>query len=1091
MAAVSWKSAVSANWTIAADWSTGAIPGAADDVTIGVGGSYTVLLTTPVTVHSITVSDVNATLAIDDPSKTETVSGNFANSGAVDVDTNGYGGTTVNIGGTLTNSGTLTIGSTSSSGGSLSATVMTAAGLVNTGAIVLEGPFSTVLDINAAAPATLTGTVDLHGNSRLEFASGGITAIASGATLLEDSGAALVALASNTSTNSALTGLANNAGYLILENSAALAISVNFTNSNYLEVDYSGAGGSSLTIGGTLTNNGQLYIGNASQIADSAVTAQGLSNAGTIDITSGGAGATLAVAGAFANTGTVIDGYGSGGAGSLTAGTLTNAGYLYLENGAALTTNLDLTNNYVLEVDESGSGGSSLTVGGTLTNKNYYFYVGNSSMTAAATVSAAALSNSGSLYLYSGTAAAALDTTGAFGNTGAVYIDNSGAGGSTVTVGGVLTNNGTLSIGNTSQTKATKVTAAGLAGTGTVDLSGGATAAAQATLDVTGAAPATLNGAYSLVGNALLEFGSGGVSAIGSGASLTLNGPKALVALSSGLTSNSALSGLASNAGTVILENGAALATTVALDNTGIAYVDYYYGSTGGSSLTVGGALTNEDGLYIGYYGNNAATTTVSAAALSNFGTLYLYSNTAAATLKVAGAFSNGRNDIVYVDNSGAGGSTVTVGGVLTNNGTLSIGNTSQTKATKVTAAGLAGTGTVDLSGGATAAAQATLDVTGAAPATLNGAYSLVGNALLEFGSGGVSAIGSGASLTLNGPKALVALSSGLTSNSALSGLASNAGTVILENGAALATTVALDNTGIAYVDYYYGSTGGSSLTVGGALTNEDGLYIGYYGNNAATTTVSAAALSNFGTLYLYSNTAAATLKVAGAFSNGRNDIVYVDNSGAGGSTVTVGRVLTNSSTLSIGNTSQTKATKVTAAGLAAGTGTVDLSGGATAAAWATLDVTGAAPAGLEQRLFSGRQRALGVWQRRGECDRQRRRSLTLNGPKALVALEQRAPATSNNALSGLANNAGTVILENGAALATTVAHRQHRHRLCRLLLRQHRRQQSDGRRRPDQRGRPLHRLLWQQRRDDDGECGGAEQLSARSISTATPRRRR
>ena len=152
---------------------------------------------------------------------------------------------------------------------------------------------------------------------------------------------------------------------------------------------------------------------------------------------------------------------------------------------------------------------------------------------------------------------------------------------------------------------------------------------------MTGAAPATLNGTYSLVGNALLEFGSLGVTAIGSGASLTLNGPKALVALSSGLTSNSALSGLASNAGTVILENGAALATTVALDNTGIAYVDYYYGSTGGSSRAVGGALTNEDGLYIGYYANNAATTTVSAAALSNFSTLYLYSNTAAATLKV------------------------------------------------------------------------------------------------------------------------------------------------------------------------------------------------------------------------------------------------------------------------------------------------------------------------------------------------------------------------------------------------------------------------------------------------------------------------
>ena len=118
--------------------------------------------------------------------------------------------------------------------------MVTAAGLVNTGTIVLEGPFSTVLDITAPAPTTLTGTVELHGNSRLEFASGGITAIASGATLLEDSGAAVVALASNTGANSALAGLASNAGSTIFENGAALTIAGNFDNRNLLEVDESG-----------------------------------------------------------------------------------------------------------------------------------------------------------------------------------------------------------------------------------------------------------------------------------------------------------------------------------------------------------------------------------------------------------------------------------------------------------------------------------------------------------------------------------------------------------------------------------------------------------------------------------------------------------------------------------------------------------------------------------------------------------------------------------------------------------------------------------------------------------------------------------
>ena len=1013
MAAVSWKSAVAGNWTTAADWSTGAVPGAADAVTIGVSGYYTVTLTTLVTVGSIAVSDAGATLAISDPSKTESIAGDLSNSGTVEVDASGNGGTAVDIAGTLTNSGTLSLGNKSGSGSALSETVVTAAGLVNTGTIVLEGPFSTVLDITAAAPTTLTGTVELHGNSRLEFASGGITAIASGATLLEDSGAAVVALASNTGANSALAGLASNAGSTIFENGAALTIAGNFDNRNLLEVDESGDGGSSLTVGKTLTNNGQLYIGNSGLIADATVTAGAVSNSAGIYLTSGTARAALAVTEAFGNTGTIIDGDGGGAGSSVTVGgTLTNGGALYLQNGATLSATTGLTNSDYLEVDASGSGGSSLTVGGTLTNKSGYFSIGDSGITAATTVRAAGLSNSGGLYLDSGTAAATLHVTGDFDNIGTVEVDYySGTGGSSLTAGGTLTNHGDLYIGYAGLTKATTVTAGELANTGTIDLTGGASK--PATLDITTAAPATLTGNFNLVGDAVLEFAKGGISAIGSGAELSLNGAKALVALSSALTTDSALSGLAGNAGTLVLENGAALTTAVGLDNIGIISVDSYY--SGGSSLTVGGTLTNEDVLYIGYYGNNTAPTTVSAAALTNFGVVELYSAKAMATLKVAGVFGNGRNDTVYVDNGGAGGSRLTIGATLTNNGALDIGNSSLTKATIVTAAGLVGTGTVNLMGSTTAAA--TLGITGAASATLDGTYSLAGDALLEFASGGVTAIGNGAGLTLSGARALVARSSGLTTNSALTGLAANAGNLVLENGAALDTTVGLDNTDVIYVDSYYGNgAGGSSLTIGGTLTNENGLYIGYYGNNTAATTVSAAALNNFGNLQLYSNKATATLKIAGAFSNGLNDTVDVDTSGSGGSSLTIGGALTNSSYyFAVGNSSLTKATTVTAASFA-NTGTIDLTGGANAAA--SLDVTGPAPATLngsytlsgDARLEFGSGAATGIGIGSG---------LTLNGPKALVALN--SGLTTNSALTRLADNAGTLVLENGAVLTTTV----------------------------------------------------------------------
>ncbi|MGC2524294.1 MAG: hypothetical protein WA417_16930, partial [Stellaceae bacterium] len=95
MAAVSWKSAVSANWNTPADWSTGAVPAAADTVTIGVAGAYTVALTTAITVDSIAVSDLHATLAIAAPGITETVTAGFGNAGGVDVDAAGTGGTSL------------------------------------------------------------------------------------------------------------------------------------------------------------------------------------------------------------------------------------------------------------------------------------------------------------------------------------------------------------------------------------------------------------------------------------------------------------------------------------------------------------------------------------------------------------------------------------------------------------------------------------------------------------------------------------------------------------------------------------------------------------------------------------------------------------------------------------------------------------------------------------------------------------------------------------------------------------------------------------------------------------------------------------
>lgn len=42
MAAITWKNPVSGDWEVAADWSTGTLPGSGDDVTISAPGPYVV-----------------------------------------------------------------------------------------------------------------------------------------------------------------------------------------------------------------------------------------------------------------------------------------------------------------------------------------------------------------------------------------------------------------------------------------------------------------------------------------------------------------------------------------------------------------------------------------------------------------------------------------------------------------------------------------------------------------------------------------------------------------------------------------------------------------------------------------------------------------------------------------------------------------------------------------------------------------------------------------------------------------------------------------------------------------------------------------
>jgi hypothetical protein len=240
--------------------------------------------------------------------------GSLVNNGAIYLDVNrADGGSSLNIGGALTNSGhRLFIGNTIA----LSASdKVTAASLDNThgGRISLggTGDNQALLDVTSTAgfgtAGTLTGFVALNFNSAIEFATGQITSIANGAGLSLDGTDAFIEDSTALGANSAFTELTAIAGSLFLEFGASLSTTKSVTNSGTIRLDgFSNIGGSSLNIGGALTNTGILHMGSPFLPKSDSVAANSFVNRGSVDLTGGGPGiAALNVSGATTNNGSI------------------------------------------------------------------------------------------------------------------------------------------------------------------------------------------------------------------------------------------------------------------------------------------------------------------------------------------------------------------------------------------------------------------------------------------------------------------------------------------------------------------------------------------------------------------------------------------------------------------------------------------------------------------------------------------------------------------------------------------------------------------------------------------------------------------
>jgi hypothetical protein len=220
------------------DWSPPGDPGPTNDVIFGSGEAQLLSGDAAISVKSITFT--GGVLAIQDPGKTQSVSGNVlvSGSGTLQLDgvnIGGAGGSSMTIGGTLNNSSGnngVSIGNTGITSAD-TVTVKGTGGLSNTGTINIIGSTAAQATLNIANAAAgfgsgkgvETGNVFLQNNALLEFKTGSITTV--NGELQLNGASSRVADAGATGSNSALTGLTSVSGNFYLLNGAKVATTGN------------------------------------------------------------------------------------------------------------------------------------------------------------------------------------------------------------------------------------------------------------------------------------------------------------------------------------------------------------------------------------------------------------------------------------------------------------------------------------------------------------------------------------------------------------------------------------------------------------------------------------------------------------------------------------------------------------------------------------------------------------------------------------------------------------------------------------------------------------------------------------------------
>jgi hypothetical protein len=171
-----WARGVSGDFATASNWNPAAVPGAADDVTIGVKGTYTVISSANETVDGLTITDKHATLLVTGQSSFSTSSG--INDGKIIADSGSSLTITSNnsLPTSFENSGTLeaTNANNLPTGGSLAFFDVT---IINTPQGVIEANgANTRVDLGLAGPTTIIGgTLETRGANAILGSGSGLT----------------------------------------------------------------------------------------------------------------------------------------------------------------------------------------------------------------------------------------------------------------------------------------------------------------------------------------------------------------------------------------------------------------------------------------------------------------------------------------------------------------------------------------------------------------------------------------------------------------------------------------------------------------------------------------------------------------------------------------------------------------------------------------------------------------------------------------------------------------------------------------------------------------------------------------------------